>query len=71
MISTSAELEGLIDGTVSIPAIPAVLTEITAIFNSPHGSAKDAAAVIAKDQAIATRALLLVNSSLYGLKNLR
>jgi len=69
MISTSAELEGLIDGTVSIPAIPAVLTEITAIFNSPHGSAKDAAAVIAKDTALATRALQLVNSSLYGLKN--
>jgi HD-like signal output (HDOD) protein len=69
MISTSAALEGLIDGTVGIPSIPAVLTEITAIFNSPHGSAKDAAAVIAKDEALATRALQLVNSSLYGLKN--
>ncbi|HEX6811712.1 MAG TPA: HDOD domain-containing protein [Planctomycetota bacterium] len=69
MISTSAELEGLIDGAVTIPAIPALLTEITAIFNSPHGSAKDAAAVIGRDAAIATRALQLVNSSLYGLKN--
>jgi len=69
MISTSAALEGLIDGTVGIPAIPPVLTEITAIFNSSHGSAKDAAAVIAKDEALATRALQLVNSPLYGLKN--
>ncbi|HEB51893.1 MAG TPA: HDOD domain-containing protein [bacterium] len=69
MISTTAELEDLIDGTVSIPTIPTVLTEITAIFNSPDGSAKDAAKVIEKDPAIATRALRLVNSSFYGLKN--
>lgn len=69
MITTSAELEDLIDSTVSIPTIPTVLTEITAIFDSPDGSAKDAAAVIEKDPAIATRALRLVNSSFYGLKN--
>ncbi|MFK7742421.1 MAG: HDOD domain-containing protein [Planctomycetota bacterium] len=69
MITTTAELEDLIDNTVSIPTIPTVLTEITAIFDSPDGSAKDAAAVIEKDPAIATRALRLVNSSFYGLKN--
>lgn len=69
MITTSAELEDLIDGTVNIPTIPTVLTEITAIIDSPDGSAKDAATVIEKDAAIATRALRLVNSSFYGLKN--
>lgn len=69
MITTSAELEDLIDGTVNIPTIPTILTEITAIIDSPDGSAKDAAAVIEKDPAIATRALRLVNSSFYGLKN--
>jgi HD-like signal output (HDOD) protein len=69
MITTSAELEDLIDGTVSIPTIPTILVEITAIFDAPDGSAKDAARVIEKDPAIATRALRLVNSSFYGLKN--
>lgn len=69
MISTTAELEDLIDGTVSIPTIPTVLTEITNIFNSAEGSARDAAAVIERDPAIATRVLRLVNSSFYGLKN--
>lgn len=69
MISTTAELEELIDGTVNIPTIPTVLTEITNIFNSPEGSARDAAAVIERDPAIATRVLRLVNSSFYGLKN--
>lgn len=69
MISTTAELEELVDGTVSIPTIPTVLTEINAIFASPDGSAKDAARVIEKDPAIATRVLRLVNSSFYALKN--
>jgi HD-like signal output (HDOD) protein len=69
MITTSAELEDLVDGTVNIPTIPTVLTEITRIFHSPDGSAKDAAAVIERDPAIATRVLRLVNSSFYGLKH--
>lgn len=69
MISTTAELEDLVDGTVNIPTIPTVLTEINAIFASPDGSAKDAARVIEKDPAIATRVLRLVNSSFYALKN--
>lgn len=69
MSTTSSEVEELIDNTVSIPTIPTVLNEITAILASPDGSAKDAAAVIEKDPAIATRALRLVNSSFYGLRN--
>ncbi len=69
MFTTSAELEELIDGTVSIPTIPTILAEITRIVDSPEGSAKDAAAVIEKDPAIATRLLRLVNSPFYGLRN--
>jgi len=69
MITTTAELEELIDGTVNIPTIPTILTEITKIFESPNGSAKEAAAVIEKDPAIATRVLRLVNSPFYGLRN--
>lgn len=69
MITTTAELEDLIDGTVNIPTIPTILTEITKIFDSPDGSARDAAAVIEKDPAIATRVLRLVNSPFYGLRN--
>lgn len=69
MITTTSELEDLIDGTVNIPTIPTILTEITKIFESPNGSAKEAAAVIEKDPAIATRVLRLVNSPFYGLRN--
>ena len=69
MSTTSAEVEELIDSTVSIPTIPTVLNEINAVLASPDGSAKDAAGVIERDPAIATRALRLVNSSFYGLRN--
>jgi HD-like signal output (HDOD) protein len=69
MITTTAELEDLVDGTVRIPTLPTVLADIQAIVSSPDGSAKDAARVIEKDPAIATRVLRLVNSSFYALKN--
>ncbi len=69
MRNNTAELEELVDGTVNIPTIPTVLTEVTAICNAADGSARDAAKVIEKDAAIASRALRLVNGSLYGLKS--
>jgi len=69
MTKTSAELEKRIDDTVNIPPIPTTLTRIAEVFDSPNGSAKQVASIIAKDPAIANRALRLVNSSFYGLKN--
>jgi len=69
MVTTTAALEELVDSTVSIPTIPSILDEMNAVFASAEGSAKDAAKVIEKDPAIATRVLRLVNSSFYGLKN--
>jgi putative nucleotidyltransferase with HDIG domain len=69
MITTTAELEDLIDSTVNIPTIPATLLEINKVVASPEGSAKDAAVVIERDPAISAKVLRLVNSSLYALKN--
>lgn len=69
MITTSQELEDLIDSTVSIPTIPSTLMEINRVLLSPDGSAKQAAAVIDKDPALAAKVLRLVNSSFYGLRN--
>ncbi|HLU39254.1 MAG TPA: HDOD domain-containing protein [Planctomycetota bacterium] len=68
-ITTSAELEELIDSTVNIPTIPATLLEINRVFASAEGSAKEAATVIEKDPAIGAKVLRLVNSSVYALKN--
>jgi HD-like signal output (HDOD) protein len=69
MISSSEELEDLIDSTVSIPTIPAVLRDITAVIESPEGSTRDAARVIGRDAPIATHVLRLVNSPFYGLRS--
>jgi len=69
MFTITAELEDLVDSTVNIPTIPAVLMEITRVVNSPDGSAKEAGAIIERDAAIAARVLRLVNSSFYGLRN--
>ncbi len=69
MITTSTELEELIDSTVAIPTIPSVLMEINQVMASPDSSTTDATQIIERDPAIAARALRLVNSSFYGLKN--
>ncbi|MFN7671466.1 MAG: HDOD domain-containing protein [Planctomycetota bacterium] len=69
MITSTAELEDLVDGTVRIPTLPTVLREIQTITAASEGSAKDAAHIIETDPAIATRVLRLVNSSFYSLKN--
>ncbi len=69
MATSTAELEELIESTITIPTIPAVLLEINRVVNSPDGSARDVANIIDRDPAIAAKALRLVNSSLYGLKN--
>lgn len=69
MITTSAELEELIDSTVNIPTIPSTLLEINRVVASPQGSAKEAAGVIEKDPAIGAKVLRLVNSSIYAPKS--
>jgi putative nucleotidyltransferase with HDIG domain len=69
MITTTQELEELIDGTVGIPTIPTLLNEITRICEDPEGTARDASDQIERDPAIATRVLRLVNSPFYGLRN--
>jgi HD-like signal output (HDOD) protein len=68
-LGTSAELEELIESTVSIPTIPTILAEINRVFASADGSAQEAAEIIEKDPAIAAKLLRLVNSSFYALRN--
>ena len=69
MTSTTTKLEELVESTVTIPTIPTVLLEINKVVSSPDGSTQEVAAIIDRDPAIAAKALRLVNSPLYGLKN--
>ncbi|PIE22165.1 MAG: hypothetical protein CSA62_13875 [Planctomycetota bacterium] len=69
MTMTLRELGEQIEQTVTIPTVPTTLFEIDRIVNDPDGSAAEAAEVIAKDPAIASKVLRLANSSIYGLKS--
>ena len=69
MITTSEELEQLVDSTVTIPTIPSVLLEMQDVLRDPEGCTADAAALIQKDQAISAKVLRLANSPIYGVRN--
>jgi HD-like signal output (HDOD) protein len=58
----------LVNKTVELPTIPAVLTRLNAVLADPEASAKDVATVIAADPAVATNLLRIVNSPYYGLQ---
>lgn len=58
----------LVNKTLELPTIPAVLTRLGAVMSSPKSSAVDVAAVIATDPSVATNVLRIVNSPYYGLQ---
>lgn len=67
-MTQTERLDELISSTVTIPTIPTTLAEIQRIVNDPDGSAAEAAEVIVKDPAIASKVLRLANSSIYALR---
>lgn len=69
MAATTAELEELVDSTVSIPTVPRTLMEINRIFADPDGSGQEAATRISQDPPIAAKVLHLANSAFYGARN--
>ncbi|MEZ5963193.1 MAG: HDOD domain-containing protein [Planctomycetota bacterium] len=58
----------LVNKTLELPTIPAVLTRLSTVMASSKSSAEDVAAVIATDPAVATNILRIVNSPYYGLQ---
>jgi putative nucleotidyltransferase with HDIG domain len=69
MVTTTAEIEELVDSTVSIPTVPRTLMEINRIFSDPNGSGQEAATIISRDPPIAAKVLRLANSSFYGIRS--
>ena len=58
--------EELISSIDALPTLPTVVARINELVEDPHSSAADINDVIAKDVALSTRILKLVNSSFYG-----
>lgn len=67
-VEAPAGIIELVNKTVELPTIPAVLTRLNSVMANPEASAKDVAAVIAADPAVATNMLRIVNSPYYGLQ---
>ena len=51
----------------NLPSLPAIVTRLIQIVNSPDTSAEDAAKLIQKDPALTTKMLRLANSAFYGI----
>ena len=56
----------LIDETLELASLPAVVMRAMELLNNPHTSASDIGAVVSQDPALSARLLKIVNSSFYG-----
>ncbi|MEO6595445.1 MAG: HDOD domain-containing protein [Planctomycetota bacterium] len=65
---SSTNILGLVNSTIELPTMPEVLLKLNEVMNRADASAADVAQVIAKDPAVSTNILRIVNSAYYGLQ---
>lgn len=65
----SESLRQLVAGIKTLPSLPTVYRELMAEMQSPDPSIKKAARLVAKDMAMATKMLQMVNSAFFGLRS--
>jgi len=77
MLSRAYELQGRLSSTAlrqlvsnikALPSIPTIYQELDAAMQSPHASINTAAGIIAKDMAMLSKILQVVNSAYFGLR---
>jgi HD-like signal output (HDOD) protein len=61
-------LQQLVSNIKALPSIPTVYQELDAAMQSPHASINTAAGIIAKDMAMLSKILQVVNSAYFGLR---
>jgi putative nucleotidyltransferase with HDIG domain len=64
---TAERYAKIIESIDQLPTLPAVVTMLLEVVNSPTTSAEDAAGLIGKDPALTSRMLRLANSAFYGI----
>jgi len=65
----TVDLEQKLCGISELPAFPLVLRQLQKLIRNPNSNMNQIAMVIAKDPALASRTIRLVNSAYYGLRN--
>jgi putative nucleotidyltransferase with HDIG domain len=66
MQDRKAELRSTIKDTRSIPALPGIISKLSALAENDKVSAQEMARVVAADQVLSAKVLRLVNSPFYG-----
>lgn len=57
----------IVEDLRQLPALPAIVSKLISVVNSPETSAQDAAELIEKDPALTSKVLKLANSAFYGM----
>jgi HD-like signal output (HDOD) protein len=57
----------IIEDIRQLPALPAIVTKLISVVNSPDSSAEDAAKLIERDPSLTSKVLRLANSAFYGM----
>lgn len=65
---THTNILSLVNDTIELPTMPEVLLRLNEVLANPDSAADDVAKVVAKDPAVATNLLRIVNSAYYGLQ---
>jgi HD-like signal output (HDOD) protein len=65
---SNAALRQLLASIQTLPSIPTIYQDLVAAMKSPHASINTAAAIIAKDMAMLSKVLQVVNSAYFGLR---
>lgn len=64
----TAKIDELLDEVVTLPSLPTTVAHITGLINNPDSSLQEIGKAIAADTALALKALRLVNSAYYGVR---
>lgn len=65
---SNTALQQLVSTIKALPSIPTIYQELDAAMQSPHASINTAATIIAKDMAMLSKILQVVNSAYFGLR---
>lgn len=67
-MAETVDLDYLLSEVVTLPSLPSTVARITGLVNDPDSTLADVGKAISADPAIALKALRLVNSAYYGLR---
>lgn len=68
-MDVNSKVEQILDDLVSLPSLPNTLVRINQMLNDPESRLPDIGKVISQDPSLSIKALRLVNSAFYGLRD--